>query len=401
MKTNEKPIIIIGAGLSGLACAKTLQDQNRHYLLFEQSSEVGGRIKTMSTSDGYKLDHGFQVLLTSYPELKNFIDLKTLDLKLFNSGSLIYNGQKTQLLANPILHPSRLIAEMISNFPSFKDKILVLKLLIQINLPFGKKDLKNITTLTYLVDFGFSQKFIDLFWQPFLTGVFLDTELSTNADFFIFLMKGFSSGRVAVPAKGMQEIPKQIAGHLNSQNIRFNTSIKEFGSNYVITDGGEKITASHVVSTSNPQKNDQFYNSVQNLYFTTSENLNWGSWLVIVPVKLNLSVSTIAVMNHVSKDYGTKDSESLLSVSIIGLDDVPVGIIENEIRQISNLPLRDLKLVYKFVIQKALPKMNQTTDDNFLIKDGIYHCGDWAASPSINGALKSGRCAAEDIISKL
>ena len=75
--------------------------------------------------------------------------------------------------------------------------------------------------------------------------------------------------------------------------------------------------------------------------------------------------------------------------------------LKKEIRQISNLPLSDLNLIQKFHIHKALPKMNDLNQNGFKYENSIYYCGDWAVSPSINGALKSGRCVAEDIISKL
>jgi phytoene dehydrogenase-like protein len=128
MKTDRSsdPVVIIGAGLSGLACAATLKKNNIPYLLIEKSNQVGGRVQTTVTKEGYRLDHGFQVLLTSYPELKNFINQKKLNLKLFNSGSLIFL-KKTRLLANPLLHPSRFFKELFSDLTPFKDKFLVLK----------------------------------------------------------------------------------------------------------------------------------------------------------------------------------------------------------------------------------------------------------------------------------
>lgn len=401
---NEYPVIIIGAGLSGLACAMTLQKNKVPFLLLDQSDSVGGRIKTTLTEDGYRFDHGFQVLLTSYPELKNFIDLKKLNLKLFNSGSLIYTGSEIKLLANPFLHPSRLIREVLSNLVSFKDKILIVKLILEANFLFnGEKylKLKNISTIQFLQSFGFSRNFIHIFWTPFLTGVFLDPSLSIGADFFMFLIKGFSSGRVAVPAFGMQEIPNQMMQTIDSGHIRLNTSVQKIATDHVILTNGQRIEAQKVVVTYNINSSEDDHYSVQNFYFTTSEKLDWGSWLVIVPQNLGLSISTIVIMNQVSDSYAKNSNENLLSVSVVGSESVSVEKIETEIRKISNLPLTDLKLVRKFEILKALPKMTGLDEKYFKFENGIYYCGDWTTSPSINGALKSGRLVAENIVSIL
>jgi len=39
-------VIIVGAGLAGLSCARRLQTQGADYLLIEASDRVGGRVKT-------------------------------------------------------------------------------------------------------------------------------------------------------------------------------------------------------------------------------------------------------------------------------------------------------------------------------------------------------------------
>jgi phytoene dehydrogenase-like protein len=67
-KENYK-IHIVGAGISGLVAAKVLEDKGYSPVIIEATDRVGGRIKT-DIINGYQLDHGFQVLLTSYPEAK-------------------------------------------------------------------------------------------------------------------------------------------------------------------------------------------------------------------------------------------------------------------------------------------------------------------------------------------
>ena len=195
MESTEIPVVIIGAGLAGLACALTLQQNGVPFLLLEKESEVGGRLKT-TKEHGFLFDHGFQVLLTSYPELKNFLDLSSLQLQPFNSGALIYTPQKIRLLANPLLHPSQLLSETLSNLVSLKDKALVLKLVLNLHANCSKNS-GPVSTFTFLKSFGFSDDFIELFWRPFCAGVFLDKDLEVSSEHFLFLIMVLTGASLA------------------------------------------------------------------------------------------------------------------------------------------------------------------------------------------------------------
>ena len=80
MKPMEPEVIIVGGGVSGLACAITLKEAGIPPLVLEASSRIGGRIVT-DTQQGYRVDRGFQILLTAYPEVKRFLDLDSLELR--------------------------------------------------------------------------------------------------------------------------------------------------------------------------------------------------------------------------------------------------------------------------------------------------------------------------------
>ena len=396
MPDKLKPVVIIGAGLAGLACALTLKKNNVPYILIEKLDDVGGRLQTTRTPDGFLLDHGFQVLLTSYPELKNFIDLKSLKLRSFYSGAILYTEEKNQLLANPLRHPQHLLNQVISTTASLKDKLLVLALVIKCQTS-TINDFENETTLQFLKAFGFSKYFIDTFWIPFLAGVYLDTSLHVDASFFMFLMKNFSLGQVALPADGMQEIPRQMLEKLGSQFLKLNATVSEIKADQVILENGEIIEAKNVVCAFNSAPElDSNYQSVINYYFSTAENLNWDRWLVLVPPKMGLSINNLTLLNKVAPTYA-KNNQNLISVSIVGSKDPGVEVIQKEICLIARKPI-DLKFINKFVINKALPKKYATK--NFEIIQGIYYCGDHQVNPSINGALQSG-CILGEQLAKL
>ena len=54
--------------------------------------------------EGYRLDRGFQVLLTAYPEAKAFLNYEELDLRSCYPGSRVWFGNRHRV-ADPSVSP--------------------------------------------------------------------------------------------------------------------------------------------------------------------------------------------------------------------------------------------------------------------------------------------------------
>lgn len=404
---NKKPIVIIGAGLSGLACALHLRQHQQKCLVIEQSNSVGGRVKTDISADGFRMDIGFQVLLNSYPELKNIGDLSPLNLKKFHSGAMIYCEQDSKivrhLIANPLIHPKKIVSGLFAEFPHLSDKALVLSLIAKAHsryeVPRGQ------STLQFLTEFGFGHEFIQTFWKPFLSGVFLDPSLSVSADYFLFLIRCFSSGSVTVPAKGMQELPNMLADKIGHEHFRFNCQVKEIHSNKVILANDEIIEADQVVcafndqsSVKNSSSGQKQYFGVSTIYFSAEHLPDWDKWLVLVSPNLKMKINHLAIMSEVSSDYSSH-GKKLLAVSVVGEQNFTIDEITKELNQLVGDSL-ELKHLNTYFIPQALPVISSHKQtEGFLHRNGIFYCGDYLATASINGALQSGRMVAEEIVS--
>jgi phytoene dehydrogenase-like protein len=96
----SKRVIVIGGGLAGLRAAGLLQAAGREVTLLEASDRPGGRVRT-DLVDGFRIDRGFQVLLTEYPEVKAALDLRALDLKPFAPGALVFRHGRSTKLCDP------------------------------------------------------------------------------------------------------------------------------------------------------------------------------------------------------------------------------------------------------------------------------------------------------------
>jgi len=408
----EPDVLIIGAGISGLTAAKMLKSADKRVKIVEASDGIGGRVRT-DMVDGFLLDRGFQVLLTAYPEAKDLLDYKSLDLKKFEPGAIILNEQGIAEIGDPLRKPSTLIKTMMSPVGSFSDKIRMLSLKMKlsgtsINQIFGKSET---TTISYLKEFGFSKKMIEQFFYPFMTGIFLESNLSTSSRMFEFVFKMFSEGDTAIPAKGMGMIAKQLANNLSPVHIIFDKRVARISGNQVFTEDGEFFTGKTVlIATDLPglpspftkYKNDGHF--VKNLYFV-AEKPPITKPIIVLNASANKIVNNIAVLDQVSSDYSS-NGKSLISVSVI---DCPENLNEGKL---AKMAINELKYWYpdavnwsflkSYYIPFALPNdevvINDQPNQVNRLGDNCFVCGDYLLNGSINAAMKSGRLAAEAIL---
>lgn len=112
----EPDVIIVGGGLAGLSCARTLHRNSVSFALLEASDRfvfscflevwfrVGGRVKTDS-HEGFLLDHGFQIFLTAYPEAQRVYNYEDLRLKSFYNGAMVWWNGNFYRVADPFRLP--------------------------------------------------------------------------------------------------------------------------------------------------------------------------------------------------------------------------------------------------------------------------------------------------------
>jgi phytoene dehydrogenase-like protein len=173
MSRKDIKIHIVGAGVSGLIAARVLEDNGFSPIVIEATDRVGGRVKTDILND-FQLDRGFQVLLTSYPAAQKYLDLKSLDLQKFLPGASIFKDKQQKVIGDPLRGMPLLFPTLFSGIGSISDKLRILKL----NNYLKKKSIdaifssKEQSTMSYLIDYGFSSDMISDFFKPFLVVFF-------------------------------------------------------------------------------------------------------------------------------------------------------------------------------------------------------------------------------------
>jgi protoporphyrinogen oxidase len=187
MKSSESDaqykVVIIGAGLSGLAAAQTLSDQRyRDFIVLEKGTVPGGRVRTIE-KDGFLLDLGFQVGLSSYPAFHSILPLRKLQPRFFGSGALVEEQPgRLNCLANPLRHPARIGNGILSSLP-IGDRARLVGMAAECLFRADSKLTESLgqSSREWLKKKGFSDLIIDKFFRPFFGGVFLDDKLETDA----------------------------------------------------------------------------------------------------------------------------------------------------------------------------------------------------------------------------
>ena len=407
----KQDVIIVGGGLAGLSAAVYLHRQGRKVLVLEASERAGGRIKTDS-HDGFLLDRGFQVLLTAYPETKALLNYNALNLKKMLPGAtVLYDGGSFEI-ADPLRRPSAALATLFAPVGTLKDKLNTLWLKNKLQ----KLTIKEIfeqpeqTTSKQLEDYGFSPKMIQRFYAPFLSGIFLENELSTSRRMFDFVMKMFSDGDVAVPALGMEEIPKQLVAMLPEGSIQYNTKVVSIDGNTVTTADGNVVETNQILlATTANNLTQQFFpkqkmtsHQVTNIYFVANETPTKKAVVILNASTKKKWVNNLTVMSNVSNAYAPK-GKVLISVSYNGITTVDdATLAENmkqELKQWYGQKVTAWKMLKAYRIEYALPSQesvrNEIDASEIKFSDSLFICGDHLLNGSINAALKTGRLAAE------
>jgi phytoene dehydrogenase-like protein len=408
MTSTSNPIVIVGAGMAGLRAAVELQKHTCDVLVLEKTERAGGRVKT-DRKDGFLLDHGFQIFLTAYPESRSVFNYGDLNLHPFMDGALVrWNGDVHELV-DPSSHPDYLIRTMMSDVGTWEDRWLSWKLRWQVTNDWSavQQGEPERTTMEFLRDYGFSDAYISAFLQPFFSGVFLENQLRTSSSFFRFLYRMFGEGKGALPEQGMQAVPEQLVDRMDEPELRCNADVVDIRPDQVTLRSGESIKAGAVIVAVDGWSGEELgmpgceqANGTTCFYFSMDEP-PLDQPLLMLNGDGNSPITNLCVPSLVCSNY-SPPNQHLLSVSTVhdGTDRASSSDVRSTLKSWFGDRVDRWTSLATYDIPHALPARypEEPSGRSPRLESGTYVAGDFCDTPSLNGALASGRRAAEAVV---
>jgi len=422
-------VAIIGAGLAGLSCALSLQDAALSVVLLEASDAPGGRVRT-DTVEGFRLDRGFQVMLTAYPEAKRLLDFPALQLKKFQPGAQVWYGGKFHRFADPFREPLGAARFLFDPIVPISDKLHVAKLRARVcrgscEEIFARPEK---TTRDYLLSVPFGPQIIERFFEPFFGGVFLERELVTSSRFFEFLFRMFAVGDAVVPSEGMQQIPLQLAAKLRAGTLLTGARVSKVTRNVksfqLQVEGDRQVDAGAVVLAVAGNEGNSLlagvggwsvpevraWNKTTAFYYAAQQPPPINEPIILLNGEGRSAgpVNNVVVMTAISPGYAPPGAH-LVAASVVGeapSEKAALTRLEGAVRLHLRKwfgPVTDAwRMLAAYPLTHALPEQRHAEWEQAPVElsgaGGVYMCGDYRETASIQGALASGRRAAETIV---
>jgi phytoene dehydrogenase-like protein len=410
---SEAGVVVVGAGLAGLSCARTLAQHGRVVQVLEAADAAGGRIRT-DLLDGYRLDRGFEVLQTAYPEARRALDLAALDLRAFKPGALIRYRGRFHRIADPWRQPLAALATLRSPIGTLADKWRLARLrrsvlTADIDALYARRDQP---TAAYLRERGFSDAIVERFFRPFFAGVFFDPAMTVSSRAFEFYFRAFAAGDTAVPAAGMGAIPAQLVAALPREAIRFGARVTAVRAAGVTLASGEQIAARAVVLATDGVNTARLLGDASLpgtrgttcLYFA-ADTAPLAEPILVLNADGHGPVNSVVVPSLLSPGYAPA-GKALIAVNVLGIPEIDDATLERQVRaqvrEWFGAAVDGWRHLRSYRIADALPLQTPPLENprhrEPRRRDGLYLCGEYHNAASIQWALYSGRRAAEAVI---
>ncbi|HSK26648.1 MAG TPA: NAD(P)/FAD-dependent oxidoreductase [Jiangellales bacterium] len=412
---DRADVVVVGAGLAGLAAARRLVDAGLDVVVLEASDAVGGRVRT-DVVDGLRLDRGFQVLNPAYPALPRLVDVDALDLRPFVAGVSVALGRRHHLLADPRRHPRDAVAGALSRVtgPVGKARFALLATAaatLPVDRLVGEPDR---TTAEELRRAHLPESLVERVLRPFLAGVFLEPDLQTSSRFFQLVLRSFVRGTPGVPSLGMQALPEAVAAPLPAGSLHLGCRVDAVSTAGAVTTDGD-IGARAVVVATDPVTAGSLLPGLEvprmhavttwyHLADTPPSALLGGRAVIAVDGQARGPLVNTVVLTQAAPSYAT-GGRTLVSSSALGVHDDAGSerAARAHLQVLYGVDTRGWRHVATYAVPGALPAMPPPLEIRrpVRLRDGLYVAGDHRDTSSVQGALVSGRRAAAAVLADL
>ncbi len=380
-------VLIVGAGLAGLSAAIQLEAAGVEVTVIESSDRAGGRVAS-DVIDGFICDRGFQLINARYPALQELGVVKELNFIEAPRVIEIALEDSRHPLGDPRQTPFTALDAATGTIP---EKIALLRFII--GTPKAGQSIAVALRSTGTC--------YERVLRPFLQGVFLTDPANVDALYGHSIIKSFVNGRPGVPSNGVGELSRALARRVS--NIVYNTRVDGLDLTSVNTNNGS-YTADKILIATDATTATQLLGLTEvprmagciTWYHAVAQNPSGTGRLVVDGQKRGPIINSV-VMSDISPNYAPQN-QHLVSTT------TDLNVTESDVRRhlatMWGTSTHDWQFIAKYEIPAALPIHNvgRALSQSMKINDHHFVAGDHRTVPSQQGALFSGRLAAQLIL---
>ena len=387
MASRSAEVLVVGAGLAGLSAAITLQSAGVDVRVIESSDRAGGRVAS-DVIDGFICDRGFQLINAKYPAVQELDVIKELDFIPAPRVIEVSLGEKRHPIGDPRQAPWTVFNRETGSIP---EKIALLRFI-------AGKAKQDQSIAEALRSTGTCY---DRVLRPFLQGVFLTDPENVDAVYGRSIIKSFVNGLPGLPSAGVGELPKALAKRV--ENIVYRSQVESIKQGSVRTNQGT-FTAEKILIATDATTATQLLGLAEvprmagciTWYHATSHNPSGNGHLVVDGQRRGPIINTV-VISDIAKKYAPA-GQHLISTT------TDLNVTESDVRRhlaiLWGTSTHGWQFIAKYEIPAALPihNLGRALSQGMKINDHHFVAGDHRTVPSQQGALFSGRLAAELIL---
>ncbi|QES50448.1 oxidoreductase [Streptomyces venezuelae] len=391
---HHADVVIVGAGVSGLAAAHHLIAAGVSVAILEAADGPGGRMATDRTAEGFRLDRIGQLLNTSYPELDRTPGLEDLVLRPFAHGALVHTEDGKQLRAGA-LTPVRALAGR-----SLDQARLGAALGRLAALPVERVLARPERTAAAALRARGA-----MLLRPLLATLLCDPQLGTSSRVADLALRRFARGRLAVPEGGAAALPELLAAGLPAGTVLTGVRVRSVSVNVVTTEDHGAFRCRAVLLATGARAAADLLPGLRVPAFHEMTVLHHAAPGVL-PSDGSLlldgdprwPVAHTAVMSAVDPTRAPA-GRSLVTTTVLG-PPPPLRTVASRLARLHDTSTRDWELLAVHHTPEAVPAMPPPYDLRRPVRvvAGLYVCGDHRDSNTVQGALQSARRATAAVL---
>ena len=401
-----RDVVVVGAGIAGLECARSLHERGIDVRVLESGDAVGGRVRTDHV-DGFTVDRGFQVLNPAYPAVRDRVDVAALDLCPLLPGVAVRHDGGLALLADPRRAPGLLWSTLASGYVHPRELLALARWAVPALGPARRLLAGTDTTLARsLADAHVEGRLRREVVEPFLAGVLAEDDGSTSAQLVRLLVRMFLLGTPGVPAAGMGALPAQLAAHLPEVTLNAHVDrLERIDGTYRVAtpDGG--VTARAVVVATDPLTAEVLTGELAPrmkglvTYWYATDEPPTERPVIVVDGRRDGPVVNAAVMSAAAPSYAPAGAHLIQVTCLLDEDAPPEPVVRRQAGEMFGVSPSSWREIDRHLIHGALPAqppplaIRRAVD----LGGGLFVCGDHRDTASLQGAMVSGRRTASAV----